>query len=110
MGWIGIILMLQKDVALISRFKGEARLPDARGATVMMVGEVAQRVCNRICWESSVPVVDIGITVPVGDIPMGGDGAPLTDDSMDPRNIFETVHGMPVYYGGNLNDSDYETP
>ena len=31
-------------------------------------------------------------------------------DTADPRNNFETVHGMPVYYGGDLNDSDCETP
>ena len=31
-------------------------------------------------------------------------------DTADPRNNFETVHGMPVYNGGYLNDSDYETP
>ena len=28
----------------------------------------------------------------------------------DPRNEFETVDGMPVYYGGDLNDSDCENP
>ena len=82
-------------------------MPDARGATVMMVGEVAQLArVRQDLLESSVPVVDIGKTVPVGDIPMAGDAAPL----MDPRNKFETVHGMPVYNGGDLNDSDYETP
>ena len=27
-----------------------------------------------------------------------------------PRNDFETVDGMPVYYGGDLNDSDCEDP
>ena len=27
---------------------------------------------------------------------------------MDPRNEFETVDGMPVYYGGDLSDSDCE--
>ena len=40
----------------------------------------------------------------------GGDGASITAESKDPRNEFETVHGMPVYYGGDLNDSDCETP
>ena len=28
----------------------------------------------------------------------------------DHRNNFETVNGMPVNYGGDLNDSDYESP
>ena len=59
---------------------------------------------------TSVPVMDIEITVPVGDIPMAGNGAPIAAESADPRNTFETVHGMPVYFGGDLNDSDYETP
>ena len=36
--------------------------------------------------------------------------APLSRLSKDPRNYFETVHGMSVYYGGGLNDSDCETP
>ena len=31
-------------------------------------------------------------------------------ETADRRNNFETVHGMPVYYGGNLYDSDCETP
>ena len=37
---------------------------------------------------------------------------PTSDDSeyMVPRNEFETVDGMPVYYGGDLNDSDCEDP
>ena len=31
-------------------------------------------------------------------------------DIRDPRNDFETVDGMPVYYGGDFNDSDCEDP
>ena len=31
-------------------------------------------------------------------------------DYKDPRNEFETVDGMPVYYGGDFNDSDCEDP
>ena len=54
--------------------------------------------------------MDIGITVPVGDIPVAGNGATIKAESKDPQNEFETVHGMPVYYGGDLNDSDWETP
>ena len=55
---------------------------------------------NVIC------TVDIEITVPVGDIPMTGNGAHIAAESADPQNTFETVHGMPVYYGGDLNDYD----
>ena len=54
--------------------------------------------------------MDIEITVPVGEIPMVGNGAHIAAESVDPQNNFETVHGMPVYYGGDLNDSDCETP
>ena len=79
------------------------------GATVMMVGEVAQPThVRQDLLETSVPVMVIEITVPVGDIPMAGNGAPITAESEDPQNNFETVHGMPVYYGGD--DSDCETP
>ena len=91
--------------------KGEVRLPNAMGAMVMMVGEVAQPAhVRQDLLETSVPVMDIGITVSVGDIPMAGNGTPITAESTDPRNEFETVHGMPVYYGGDLNDLDCETP
>ena len=91
--------------------KGEVRMPNAMGATVMMVGDVAQPAhAQQDLWETSVPVIDIGITVTVGDILMAGNGAPITAESTDPQNEFEIVHGMPVYYGGYLNDSDCETP
>ena len=53
--------------------------------------------------------MDIAITVYMGDIPMAGHGAPIVAESKDLRNDCETVHGMPVYYGGDLNDSDCET-
>ena len=41
---------------------------------------------------------------------MAGQDAPIMTEFRDTRNDFETVHGMPVYYGGDLNDSDCETP
>ena len=59
---------------------------------------------------TSVPVMDIEITVPVEDIPMAGIDVPIATELADPRNTVETVHGMPICYGGDLNDSDYETP
>ena len=110
-GWIGITLMLQKVIVLISRIGGEVRLPEVMGTTVIMVGEVAQPVCVRQdVLETSVSVMDCGITAPVGDIDVVGNGTNITAESMDPRNNFETVHGMPVYFGGDINDSDYEFP
>ena len=86
--------------------KGEDRLPNAMGSAVMMEGEVAQPAhVQQDLLATSVPVMDNEITVPVA-----GNGAPIMTESADPRNTFETVHGMPVYYGGDLNDSDHETP
>ena len=69
------------------------------GATVMLVGDVAHDQPAHVrqdLLETSLPVMDIAIMVPVGDIPMAGHGAPITAESKDPRNDFETVHGMPV--------------
>ena len=106
-GWIGITLMLRKNVVLM----GDDRLPNAMGSAVMMVGEVAQPAhVRQDLLVTSVPVVDIRITVPVGDIPMVGNDVPITAGSADPRKYVETVHGMPVYCGGDLGDSDCETP
>ena len=45
-----------------------------------------------------------------------GEDAPMDCDSdcdcaeRDILNEFETVNGMPVYYGGDLYDSDWEDP
>ena len=41
---------------------------------------------------------------------MACDGTYNTAEYKDPWNEFETVNGMPVYYGGDLNDSDCENP
>ena len=108
--WIGITLMLRKDVVLISRIRWKSDCP-MLWVTVMMVGEVAQPArVRQDLLETSVPVMDIGITAPVGDIPVAGNVATITAEFKDPQNDFETVHGMHVYYGGDLNDSDYESP
>ena len=47
---------------------------------------------------------------PAGVESLIGNGAHIAAESADPRNTFETVHGMLVYYGGDLNDSDCKTP
>ena len=39
-----------------------------------------------------------------------GKEIPMDCDMWDPRNDFETVDLMPVYYGGDFNDSDCEYP
>ena len=70
--------------------KGAVRVPNTMGATVMMVGEVAQPACVRQdLLEASVPVMNIGIMMPVGDIPRAGDGASITAESKDPRNEWD---------------------
>ena len=53
---------------------------------------------------TSVAMIDVGIMVPVGNIPMTGIVTPAATELADPRNSFETVNGMAVYYGGDLND------
>ena len=56
--------------------KGEVRLPNAMGTMMMMMGEVVQPARGRQeLLGTSVPVMDIGITVPVGGIPVAGNGA-----------------------------------
>ena len=51
------------------------------GATVMMVGEVDRPAhVQQGLLETSLPVIDTAITVPVGDIPMAGHGAPITTE------------------------------
>ena len=92
-------------------------LPRAVDVTVMMVGEVASPGHER--WELSsysFPAVDMVITEPVADILIVGQDVPVVAESLDHLNTFdpdllntfETVGGMPVYYG-DLNDSDCES-
>ena len=57
------------------------------------------------------------ITEPVADILIVGQDVPVVAESLvhlntfdpDLLKTFETVGGMPVYYGGDLNDSDCES-
>ena len=46
--------------------------------------------------ETSFPVMDTEITVPVGDIPMAGHGALITAESADPRNWDASMSVMHV--------------
>ena len=93
-------------------------LPKAVDATVMMVGEVTSLGHERQELSSySLPAADMVITEPVADILIVGRDIPVMAESPDNRttfdpdllNTFETVGGMPVYYGGDLNDSDCES-
>ena len=89
--------------------KRDDRLPNAMCSAVMMVGAVAQPTHGRHDWlATSVPMMDIGITVPVGNIPLTGYDTPTGAESADPRTNFKTGQSMPVYYKGDLNGSDYE--
>ena len=93
-------------------------LPKAANATVMMVGEVASPGhASQDLSSYSLPAADMVITEPVADILIVGRDIPVVAESPDHRNTFdpdlpntfETVCGMPVYYGGDLNDSDCES-
>ena len=83
----------------------------------MMVGEVANPEHERQELSSySLPPADMVITEPVADILIVGQYVPVVAESrvhlntFDPDllNTFETAGVMPVYYGGDLNDSDCE--
>ena len=90
--------------------KGDDQLPSDMGSAVMMVGAVALPAHVRPdLLVTSDPMMDIEITVPVVDIPITGNGTPVASESADPWNTFEIRKRMRVYYGGDLNDSDYKT-
>ena len=85
---------------------------------VMMVGEVASPGHERQELSSySLPAADMVITEPVADILITGRDVPVVAESLDHLNTFdsdllnafETVCGMAVYYGGDLNDLDCES-
>ena len=93
-------------------------LPKGVDATMMMVGEVASPGHERQELSSySFPAADMVITELVADILIVGRDVPVVAvspdhlNTFDPDllNTFETVCGMPVYYGGDLNDSDCES-
>ena len=90
-------------------WKGDDRLPNALHSAVMMVGAAAQPAyVQRDLLATSVPMMDIEITVPVGNIPMTGNDTPIAAEPADPRTACATGKRMPVYYEGDFNDSDYE--
>ena len=69
--------------------KEKVRISNAIDTTVMMVGEVAEPAhVQQDLLETSLPVTDIAIAVPVGDIPMAGHDAPIMTEFRDPRNDF----------------------
>ena len=72
-----------------------------------MTMDVRQAVPDGI--DSCAVVAMVGI-----DTARMGEAAPMDCDSdcaeRDIINEFETVDGIPVYYGGDLYDSDWEDP
>ena len=75
---------------------GEAWLPNTMCAPVIMVGEVAQPArLRQDSLDASVPVMDIGIMVPVGEIPMACDGASITAKSQNPGMSLRLWMGCP---------------
>ena len=69
--------------------------------------DVRQAVPNVIDRHAVVAMVGISTTQMGQDAPMDGDSDCTERDIL---NEFETVNGMPVYYGGDLHDSDCEDP
>ena len=91
--------------------KGNDQLPNALDSAVMMVGAAAQPAyVQQDLLATSVPMMDIEITVPVGNIPMTWNDTPIAAESADPRTPCATGNRMPVYFEWEFNDSDYETP
>ena len=71
-----------------------------------VVGEVLPAVPDVFDSPDLVAMVGVDTVKTVEEIPMVYDD---DCDIRDPRNDFETVDGMPVYYGGDFNDSAVKT-
>ena len=64
--------------------KGNDQLPNTLDSAVMMVGAEAHPA--YVQWDllvTSVPMMDVGITVPVGNIPMTGNVTPVAAELID---------------------------
>ena len=68
-----------------------------------VVQEVCQAVPDVVNSRAVVAMVWVDAVHTGEEIPKDCDA---DCDMRDPRNDFETVDGMPVYYGGDFNDSD----
>ena len=74
---------------------------------VAVVEEVRPAAPGVVHGRAVVAMVGVDAGHKGEEIPMDCDA---DSDVWDPRNDFETVDGMHVYYGGDLNDSDCEDP
>ena len=72
-----------------------------------VVEEVHPAVPDVFVSRAVVAMVEVDAVQTREGIPMDCDD---DGDMRDPRNDFETVDGMPVYYGGDFDDSDCEDP
>ena len=73
---------------------------------VAVAGEVLPAVPDVFHRPELVAMVGVGEVVTLEGIPVDCDDY----EYKDPRNEFETVDGMPVYYVGDFYDSDCEDP
>ena len=116
-GWIGITSINAPEGYGVDLLDMEdIGFPKAVDATVMMMvarpGHERQELLSY-----SLPAADMVITEPVADILIVGHDVPVVAESPDHQNTFdpdllntfETVCGMHVYYGGDLNDSNCES-
>ena len=89
---------------VVARLPADPTVFDARSVVDMVVmGEVRPAVLDVVNSCAVVAIVGVDAVHTWEEIPMDCDAY---CDMQDPRNDFETVDGMPVYYGGDFNDSD----
>ena len=97
-----------RQCILTKRVRWIVTLIMTRGILGMVVGAAAYPAyMQQDLLVTSVPMMDVGITVPVGNIPMTGNVTPVV---ADPWTACATGFAMPVSYEGDFADSDYDTP
>ena len=96
------------DDPVVVRLHADPTVIDTRSVVDMaVVEEVRLAVPDVVHDRAVVAMVGIDAVYTGEESPMDCDA---DDDTWDPRNDFETVDGMPVYYGGNFDDSNCEDP
>ena len=91
---------------VVTRLPADHTVFDTRSVVDMAVmDEVRPSVPDVVHGRAVVAMVGVDAVRTREEIPMDCD---IDSGMWDPRNDFETVDGMPVYYGGDFNDSDCE--
>ena len=71
-------------------------------------------VIGNSCWAVPGGIGDPAVVAMIGlDVMPMGEDIQLHCAEWDIRDVFETINGMPVYYGGDLcnsDESDWEDP